>query len=393
MHVAFALLTLFPGRVGGAESNVRGVLGQFADGNGPERVTVLANRHVAEAYGGYVRNGVDLHLVRSYRSGDSDLTRLLAMATAGVAPWLAARDVPRGFDLLHHPVTVPIPRLRGVPTVTTVFDLQHHELPQFFSRGERAYRRWAYDGAARRADLVLTISEYSRRKLIELAGIPAERVEAIHLGIDHARFNPVPTAADEALRERLALPDRYIVYPANLWPHKNHERLIDALAKAPADLQLVLTGQDYGKLGELERRATAAGVGGRVRHLGYLEAAYVPALYRSATAMVFPSLYEGFGSPPLEAMACGCPVACSTRGSLAEVVGDVALPFDPESVDEIAAAIGQIVTDGALRSDLRNRGPAQAAKFTWESAARRHVELYERTAALRRRDAGRSRSS
>jgi glycosyltransferase involved in cell wall biosynthesis len=381
VHVAFALLTLFPGRVGGAESNVRGLLGQFADGNGPERVTVLANRHVADAYGGYVRNGVDLHLVRSYRSGNRDLTRLLAMAAAGAAPWLAARDVPSDFDVLHHPVTVPIPRLRGVPTVTTVFDLQHHELPQFFSRGERAYRRRAYDGAARRADLVLTISEYSRRKLIELAGIPAERVEAIHLGIDHVRFNPEPTAADEELRERLGLPDRYIVYPANLWPHKNHDRLVEALASAPADLQLVLTGQDYGKLGELERRATAAGVGGRVRHLGYLESEDVPALYRSATAMIFPSLYEGFGSPPLEAMACGCPVACSTRGSLAEVVGDVALPFDPESVEEVAAAIERIVTDDALRSDLRDRGPAHAAKFTWESAARRHVELYEHAAS------------
>jgi glycosyltransferase involved in cell wall biosynthesis len=380
VHVAFALLTLFPGRVGGAESNVRGVLGQFADGNGPDRVTVLANRHVADTYGGYVRNGVDLHLVRSYRSGDRDLTRLLAMATAGAAPWLAARDVSGDFDVLHHPVTVPIPRLRGVPTVTTVFDLQHHELPQFFSRGERAYRRWAYDGAARRADLVLTISEYSRRKLVELAGIPAERVEAIHLGIDHARFNPEPTAADEELRERLALPDRYVVYPANLWPHKNHNRLVDALAQAPADLQLVLTGQDYGKLGELEHRATAAGVGGRVRHLGYLESEDVPALYRSATAMIFPSLYEGFGSPPLEAMACGCPVACSTRGSLAEVVGDVALTFDPESIEEIAAAIERIATDDLLRSDLRDRGPAQAAKFTWESAARRHVELYEHAA-------------
>lgn len=378
MHVGFSLLTLFPGRVGGAESNVRGVLDQFAAGNGPERVTVLANRQVAEAYGRYARGPVALHQVRSYRSGDGDLTRLLAMVGAGVLPRLAARDVPRDLDVLHHPVTVPIPRLPGVPTVTTVLDLQHHELPEYFSRAERVHRRWAYDGAARRADLVLTISDYSRRKLIEIAGLAPERVVTAHLGIDHDRFSPAPTTADATIRERLGLPERFVVYPANLWPHKNHARLVDALAAAPGDLHLLLTGQDYGRLGELERRADAAGVGDRVRHLGYLDRDDVPALYRTAAAMVFPSLYEGFGAPPVEAMACGCPVAASTRGSLAEVVADAALAFDPESVEEIGAAIARVADDRELRKRLRERGLTNAARFTWQATARAHVAAYER---------------
>jgi glycosyltransferase involved in cell wall biosynthesis len=381
VHVGFSLLTLFPGRVGGAESYVRGLLGEFADGLGPERVTVLANRQVAEAYGDYRSGPVELRRVRSYRSGDGDLTRLLAMAAAGVAPALAARDVPRDFDVLHHPVTVPIPRLAETPTVTTVFDLQHHELPEFFSRAERSYRRWAYDGAARRADLVVTISEYSRRMLVEIAGLDPDRTVAIHLGIDHQRFDPRPTAADTTLRERLGLTERYVVYPANLWPHKNHGRLIDALAATPGDLQLALTGQHYGRLGELETRAAAAGVGHRVRHLGYLDRDDVPALYRGAAATVFPSLYEGFGAPPVEAMACGCPVASSTRGSLEEVVADAALAFDPESTDQIAAAIVAVTGDEALRGRLRERGLANAARFTWGAAAQAHVAAYERARA------------
>jgi len=378
VHVAFALLTLFPGRVGGSESYVRGLLGEFAAGNGPERVTVLANGPVMKAYRERAGGPVALRHARGYRAGESDLTRLVAMSTAPLARRRLARDLPGDVDVLHHPVTVPIPRMPGVPTVTTVHDLQHRELPGFFSRGERLFRRWAYEGAARRADLVLTPSEHARERLIEIAGVPPERAAAVPLGIDHGRFRPEPTDADATLAERLSLPGRYVVYPANLWPHKNHARLIEAFSRLPDDgLELVLSGQDYGRRRELEEQARRLGIEGRVTHLGYLEPEDVPALYRGALAMAFPSLYEGFGSPPLEAMACGCPVASSTRGSLAEVLGDAALSFDPESADDIAAAIARLAEDGALRERLIERGLERARGFTWEAAARRHLELYE----------------
>ncbi len=382
MHVAFALLTLFPGRVGGSESNVRGLLDEYAEGNGPERVTVLANRQVAAAYGRYARGPVAVRELHRYRAGESDLTRMIGMSGARLRPRPLAREVPAGIDLLHHPVTVPIPRLEGIPTVTTVYDVQHHDLPRFFSRAERAFRRWAYDGAARAADRVLTTSEYSRRRVVELVDVAPEQVEAIPMGIDHDRFTPTPGEADERLRARVELPERYLAYPANLWAHKNHDRLIDALGIVrDRDLHLVLTGQDYGRAAGLRERARRAGVEHRVRHLGYLEAAEMPALLRGATAMAFPSLYEGFGSPPLEAMACGCPVACSPRGSLAEAVGDAALTFDPESVEAIADAIERITTEEQLRQELRSQGLARAAGFSWSAAAERHRTMYERVAA------------
>ena len=378
MHVAFSLLTLFPGRVGGSESNVQGLLREFSAGTGPERVSVLANAPVMEAYRDLVGGPVRLHRVRAYRQGDSTLTRMAAMASAAGAPRRIARELPDGIDVLHHPVTVPIPRIPDVPTVVTVYDLQHREMPRLFSRPERAYRRWAYEGAARRADLVLTTSEYSRERLVEIAGISPDRVVAVPMGIDAERFRPEPTPTDATLAERLSLPERYVVYPANLWPHKNHDRLVDAFGRVKdRGLHLVLTGQVYGREAALRERARRAGVEERVHHLGFLAAGDVPSLYRGAVAMVFPSLYEGFGAPPLEAMACGCPVASSTRGSLAEVIGAAALTFDPESVDAISAAITRVAGDDSLRARLRAEGPVRASAFNWAEAARRHAELYE----------------
>lgn len=381
LHVGMSLLTLFPGRVGGTETAVVELLRQFATGNGPGHITVLANRHVADAYESFRRGPVKIHEVRSYRAGDSMPTRALAMAGARLAPALVARDLPPGLDVVHHAVTVPIPRFRG-PTVTTMFDVQHLDMPGFFSRAERLYRRWAYEGAARSATLVITASEYSKRRLVESAGLRPELVEVVPLGIDHGRFEPGPREGDAKLLQPLGLPSRFVVYPANLWPHKNHERLTQGLALATArDVDLVLTGQRYGRHESLMRYARQAGVAERIHHLGYVGRDAVPALYRAATGMVFPSLYEGFGSPPLEAMASGCPVAASPRGSLGEVCGDAALGFDPESADEIAGAIDRLAHDSDLRATLRRTGFEQARRFDWAVAASRHTEIYGRAAA------------
>ncbi|MGH2745590.1 MAG: glycosyltransferase family 4 protein, partial [Thermoleophilaceae bacterium] len=274
----------------------------------------------------------------------------------------------------------PLPRTR-LPEIVTLYDVQHHDLPRFFSPPERALRRLTYDAAARRAAVVITPSEHSRERIVDVLAIPAERVEVVPGGIDRERFRTAPSAEDELLGS-LGLARPYIVYPANLWPHKNHERIIDALAAVgDRELDLVLTGRTYGRIGPLLTRARRSGVGERVHHLGYLKPEVLPAIYRAARAMVFPSLYEGFGAPPLEAMACGCPVTSSTRGSLAEVCGDAALALEPGSIESIAAAIEAIGFDDALRNRLRIAGLEQARRFSWEAAAARHTAIYERVAA------------
>ena len=379
MRIGFALLTLFPGRVGGAETYVQGLLGEYA--SGADEVVVLANRHVMSDYAALERGRVRLHHVPSYRPGDGDLTRALAMARAALRPRAAARAAPAGLDLVHYAVTVPIPATAG-PRVVTLHDVQHHDLPRLFSRAERAYRRWAYDGSARRADVVVTASDYSKRRIVERLGIAPERVEAVHFGIDHDRFGPDPDPGDAGALAGFDLPPRFAFYPANLWPHKNHERLLEALALLDdRELGLVLTGQPYGRLERLRGRARELGVEHRVRHLGHVPQGVLPALYRRATALVFPSLYEGFGAPPLEAMACGCPVAASDRASIPEVCGTAALLFDPDSGESIAEAIAGATAGEEARERLRGAGLERARAFTWRASAARHAQIYARATA------------
>lgn len=359
MHVGLSLLTLFPGRVGGSETNVRGLLGAFAAGHGPERLTLLGNRHLGTEYAGW-----PVRQVPSYRPGDSDITRFLAMNAGRIRPRLDGRE----FDVVHYPVTVPVPRIDGAPRVVSLLDVQHHELPQMFSRGERWLRSWAYDGAARDADLVITISEHAKRGIVEHVGVAAERIEVIGLGVDHDRFTPDGPSVE-------GLPDRYVLYPANLWPHKNHERLLEAFAQVEdPTLHLVLTGQAYGREGLLEGHE-------RVVFLGHVGRDVLPGIYRGALALVFPSLFEGFGVPVLEAMACGTPVAASSSGALGEVCGGHAIGLNPEDAGSIAAAIRRVVGDAELRERLRDEGLRHAAGFTWRRCGEAHLAAYATAAS------------
>lgn len=362
MRVGFSLLTLFPGQAGGSETYVRGLLDEFAAGRGPEALTVLANQRVMSAYRGA---GVQLREVPAYRTGSSDLTRLLAMNAGRVRPVLG----PHEFDVLHYPVTVPIPRVRSTPRVITLFDVQHHELRSMFSLPQRRLRRWAYDDAARSADVVVTISEHAKAGIVEHLGIPSERIRVIYLGVrQDDLYTPDGGRAP-------GMPERYVVYPANLWPHKNHRRLLTAFEQVDDEsLHLVLTGQPYG------HQASVTGKP-RVHFLGHVPLDRLPGIYRGAIAMIFPSLFEGFGLPVLESMACGTPVACSDRGAVAEIAGAAALQFDPTDVDSLAEAVSRIVADQELRATLRTAGLARARLFTWAACAEGHLAVYRAAAA------------
>jgi len=254
-----------------------------------------------------------------------------------------------GLQAVHYPFTIAYPRTK-LPAATTLHDVLHHEaVPSSRLRG--LVRRWTYDRSARRAELVIVPSQFVRQRVHEVLGLPLDRIRVIHHGIDHDRFHP-------GGGER----EGFLLYPAEPWPHKNHRRLFEAFARLREErpgLELVLTGTGFRNLPP------------GVRGLGRVDWEELPSLYRRAGALVFPSLYEGFGLPPLEAMASGCPVASSNAGSLPEVCGDAAVYFDPTSVDEMVAAVREAF-DGALVP----RGLEQAARFTWAECARGHEAVY-----------------
>jgi glycosyltransferase involved in cell wall biosynthesis len=348
MRVGLSLLTLVPGISGGSEVYARELTRALAR-VGEHTYEALVPTIAADA-----ADGLPTTVATGYRASTRTMGRLRAMGLAAVRPG-ALREALEAADVVHYPLTVPVPSVRR-PTVVTLLDTQHLDLPSLFSPGERAFRRVAYDRAARRADRVAVISDWVRERAIEQLGLAPERVRTIHLAVDHARFSPDPT-----IRR-----DPFLLYPARPWPHKNHARLLEAFAAVRTrrpELRLVLTGHGHD--------AGSLPPGVEVR--GSVGPDELVELYRTAAALVFPSLYEGFGLPPIEAMACGCPVAASNAGSLPEVCGDAAVLFDPADVEAIADGIE---TSLVRADDLSALGIVRAAGFTWEAAARAHDELY-----------------
>jgi len=347
VRVGLSLLTLNPGISGGSETYAR-KLAQALSQVGAHTYVALVPPVAADA-----GDGLPTVVADHYPSSTTRTKRLRGMGTAALRP-ARLRALVGSVDVMHYPLTVPVPP-PATPHVVTLLDVQHLDVPAFFSRGERLFRRLAYDRASRRAGEVIVISEFVRERAVERLGLDPDHVHTVFLGVDHDRFSPARDGSREPL----------LLYPARPWPHKNHARLLAAFAQIRRDrpeLRLLLTGAGH------DPRALPKGV--EARHVTDAELAE---LYRRAACLVFPSLYEGFGLPPVEAMACGCPVAAAAAGSLPEVCGDAAVLFDPLDPEAIAAGVEEAL---ARSDELSERGLRRAAAFTWEATARAHDRIY-----------------
>jgi glycosyltransferase involved in cell wall biosynthesis len=282
--------------------------------------------------------------------------------------------------LFHAPHYV-LPPLVPCKSVVTIHDCIHLMFPQYLpSKLAFAYARTSIGMAARRETRVMTVSESSKRDILRFVDAKPEKIDVIYNAYDE-RFAVEPREEDVIrVRERFQLHDEFVLYAGNVKPHKNVERLIQAFdlvrRRGLDHLKLVIIGDEVSKYAALRRAVHRHQLHKYVRFLGYLPEETLAVMYRLAGVFVFPSLYEGFGLPPLEAMASGTPVVTSNVSSLPEVAGDAAILVDPYDAASIADGIATVLTDERVRRELRRKGLERARQFSWETSVRRVREIY-----------------
>lgn len=297
------------------------------------------------------------------------------------------------LDLLHSPYYIKPYAGLSCPSVVTIYDLIGRRHPETLSRRGRVLQMAALSLAVRSAAHIITISQSSCQDILRYYRVPAGRVSVIPCAAD-PHFAPQPAARIAAVRAHYRLPPRYLLYLGSNKPHKNLISLVHAWGQVVGDQaadqtddqapHLVIAGHHDPRYPEAEELAQARGLTDSILFRHNVADTDMPALYSGAEAFVFPSYYEGFGLPPLEAMACGTPVLCASASSLPEVVGTAALLFDPMRVEEIADGIRRLLQDGALRAQLRAAGLQRASLFSWERAARETLTVYEAVSARSR---------
>lgn len=297
-------------------------------------------------------------------AGKSGLARIL---WEQIALPLAARK--ERLDLLHGAdFSRPVAYQR--PTINTIHDLSPFAASRFFPFAKRAYKQMLMAEAIRRSRAVITDSEFSRNEILERFHISEHRVFAIHLGTEPGVAVPYKAGSP------------FLLFVGTLEARKNLTSLVRAFqilrARRHIPHRLIFAGKPGYGWEEIRQSIQRSGVSAAIEVRGYVGKGELLELYRQASLLVFPSLYEGFGLPVLEAMACGTPVACSRAASLPEVGGDAVAYFDPYSIEEMAAVIEQVLDSPSRQAELREGGPKQAAKFTWDECARKHLDVYRK---------------
>lgn len=278
-------------------------------------------------------------------------------------------------DVLFVPAHV-VPLAHPLPIVVTVHDLGYRYFPGAHPLTQRLYLDWSTRFSARAAAHVIADSQATKRDLGRFYDLSAEKVTVVYPGRDESFQRVDPARA----RAKYALPENYLLHVGTLQPRKNLIRLIEAIRDPPSAVRLILVGRRGWRSEPILTAANARGV----RVLEHVPDEDLPGLYSGAAAFVFPSLYEGFGFPVLEALACGVPVICSNTSSLPEVAGDAALHVDPTDTAALAAAITRVLTDADLRASLIERGFAQVQKFSWDKAAREALAVLEKVGMERK---------
>lgn len=294
-------------------------------------------------------------------------------------------------DIIHYMFNVfPHEKHHDALVVLTIADIQQEYFPQFFSKESLEQRRCTYRISAEKSNHIIAISEFTKKSLVELYGISEAKISVTHLGYNDKVFKTISGPEVGEFRARRRLPSKFMLYPAATWPHKNHVNLVRAYKimkeRFGFDEKLIFTGIKKQSHSAVAKEIERLGLKDDIIHIGYLPYEDLPLLYNAASLLVFPSLFEGFGMPVVEAMGVGLPVACSNTTSLPEVAGGAAILFDPEDPEDIAEKVAALLNDKALKKTLVQKGLARASMFTWEQTALKTKKVYEDVYADFRKD-------
>lgn len=358
MKVGIILTNLYPGKIGGAEQYVRNTIHEMSHMEGLS-VFVFTNN---TAFSSFVNEGC-VEIIKIEDSEDRD-TQLLF--------WIDYKNI----EIMFCPLFFIAPENCPIPSVASILDVQHEFFPQYFSKQVLADIRKSTTNTLAQADGILTISEYSKQTIIEKYNVPEAKIAVTYLNSDGVFDLPIEEEKKKELQKHIE--GDYIFYPANTWPHKNHLNLLKAYSilkeKYQTKLKLVFTGDNKQRKKDIDEYITEKNLDEDIIYLGYLPQENMPYIFANATVMAFPSVFEGFGIPLVEAMKAKVAIACSKCGSIPEVAGDAALYFDAYNPEDIAEKIHQLEVNPQLRAELIKKGEVVAKKFSWKKCAEETVD-------------------
>lgn len=366
MKIGVNLLAVIPGKIGGMEQYVRNLLSysiQVGDHNQWFLFLTKTNYHTFANHPKIqkvlIHDHVDAH--QQFHS------------------WIRSLKL----DLWFCPLLVLQPYDVTIPSVINIPDIQHEYYPQFFEAHSLQWRKTTYQSSALKTNAVLTLSEFSRMNMIDKFGVSPQRVHAIHLDSAHEFSLPFDEGANQRVKQKYALPAHYGFYPANTWWHKNHVSLLQALAHLrdvhQLKIHMVFTGAPQEAHNHVMSAIAQHNLQDQITWLDYIPQNEMPYVFRNAYFLCFPSLFEGFGIPLVEAMRTELPIICSNSGSIPEIVGDAALQFDPASPEDIAKKMVEI-HDLDTRTRLIQKGKQQASRFSWAKCASLTLSVLHRVA-------------
>jgi len=378
MHIGLNAIGFVPGKFGGMETYLRNLVCYLQELATNDHYTLFCDRKYASEF----PITSEQFRVRYINYTPPSFRWLVR----GVVNELLHFDVLKlempklGVDLLHHPFTFLSPIGSGIPSVLTFWDMQHEFFPEFFNPKELLARKRIYQASTEEADRIIVSSQFTAQCLVEKYGTAHDKISVVYTG-----YGPQFRVLDdqdglERIRKKYILDRPFLFYPAATWPHKNHHNLMAALkiliVEHGFEGDLLFTGIAKQPHDQILEDIKHLGLASRIKVLGYIASDELPYLYNLARLLVFPSLFEGFGIPLVEAMACGCPVVCSNTTCLPEVIGDAGELIDPLSPEDMAEKIRMVWSDDAKREFMRQRGFERIKLFTWERTASETIQVY-----------------